>query len=551
MIHYLTIFFNLLLMSNLLLLVIPIIFCCCVTLYIFRKKYFRVTIKDMQIKNIYIVSFNLFLILLLVFSIFVYWRILNIGKILNLQKFLYNFSLILMTKNLFFSILLIIFFFVLFMLLIQIILLIQKFIFYYLLKVHIYLMVYTLKDDYLEFSVYEKILQKLSSIAIYYFWIPRKILKIFCYIFYFIIRKVIYKENSETFKEHFIVKKGKYQTEFEYFCDILEEKINFDYYKSHFNTYMMLSFFLYDVFFNNLIITKIYYILPLIFCYYLLTKYLNIPIFIERADCIKVHYYLTKKIKTRTNTIIIFDDNTEVNIEDIKIINRKIIRNILNQYLPPYFEKIKYKKSMLLFTIFVLYAIFNIKIIITFIIYKNVYVIDSFFVFLILLLLQVYFWFIVNRYSLLSNIYIIFYIITFFLLSIIFFKHQIPLLYNDFYDYTFIKINDFYSLEEKIYFIKEYLKENLQDDSFPLIINNLPLNELIFPDTSISQLKLYADNIILLHNKYQDLLSFLLSKKNNDIIQDIETQQSLINNTMKSYIITFWENIKTKYIKIT
>lgn len=504
------------------------------SLQVFRKQYYKITLQDMKIRNKILTAVTLFVIFCFFCSLFIYWRLSNLGKFVDLKSIIFKLHLIFVNKS-FFSFLITVIFIVLFtMLLIQIILLLQKFLFYYILKIHIYLMVYTLKDSPMKITSYEKLINNLHTLKLYPFMIEKRVLRIMYYMYV-------------------KIKYGSYQGNFENFWIMLFSQTNYCYYKQRLDKYLIISSILYDIFFNNMIIHKIYYILPITFCFYLNDKFLDIAAFIEKTDCIQVHAYLTKKIKQKNYETYIFEDNTNASIEDIKNINRKILRdNVENDY-DKYKEHFKYKKSLFIFALIILYTIIGKHIILTFHVFETTFNIHIIVILLLSLFIQMIFWLLANNYKFMSFFYLIFYIFGLFIPGIIFFKHNVPLLYNEVDKYFFIQINDIYCLEEKITFLKEYFKYRIQSNSMKnkqylyMIIEKLPLKDFIMPHTSIAQLREYVESFLIIHKKYENLILFIWEKQNNNISDFIALQnyqEISFPRKMKMFLHSLWNSLK-------
>lgn len=86
-----------------------------------------------------------------------------------------------------------------------------------------------------------------------------------CYFVYFLNMVVIQQESKSSFSMHFIIKPVNYQTDFARFCDTIGKKVNYYHHWGNFLKYVLISAVSYDIFFNNLIINKLYYILPILF----------------------------------------------------------------------------------------------------------------------------------------------------------------------------------------------------------------------------------------------------------------------------------------------
>lgn len=549
MIHYFFIFYSFLFSHNITLCIFIIsIILISSSLFIhhFRQRYFIITIKDMKIKNKFIAYITLFCILLIISSFFVYRRILNIGNFYDIKILLFKIYINLSNMTIISLFILGIFFWAFFIFIMQVLLLLQKFIFYQALKYHIYIIAYTSNtmEPFYKRTLYEKFIDNINPIT----YIPFKVEKFILYFLYY-----IYK----------FLKKGEYKESFENFWIMLFSQTSYCYYRKNITKYLIICSIFYDIIFNEMVINTIYFLLPFTFAYYLKEKFLSVVAFIEQSDCIRVYNILTKKIKVKANDIIIFEDNTHAtayDIQEFNAFNRKVLRAYIdeNSYTFKDIKQVPNYLSFFVLTLFLIYTIINHNVIVILSLLDTVYNINMNILLFLIYDILIFNWIFSQRFKICNYVYWCFYALLGSLLFWLFCKHHIVFFFNDIFSHSFIKLVDAYTIKEKIYFFQEYLKYKLQstptlfDKEYLLyIFKDIPLHNIITSEITILQLSEFIDNLIILHEKHQEVLSFLLSKKNNEIIQDIETQQSLINNTMKSYIITFWENIKTKYIKIT
>lgn len=452
----------------------------------------KIKLNDLKIDSwLYTIVKTVSLIIILMLPF--YLRILRVGNTLDI-KFLLLQAKAFMFNNSWCTIsVTIIFYIIIIFTVIYYILLLRKILFYHFLSLHIYLMNYFSTEDFFEISIYQQICNKLINIDCY---IPDSLLDFITYI----IAKVYYKMDlSNSFNQEYIS-----------FNISFASKINYYVYKQYISLYLSLICILYDIFFNNMILVKIFYILPIIFVFYIFQKISIIVCFFEKADCLNLYELFTKNVINIQEDFIIFEDNTSIEKGVLAELNIKFENAFkVNNYTDYYEESfwlIKERKMAPLFCFML-----NIYCISYLLIYCNIYItfitlgfnLKLEYLALLLLFIQNFYW--IYPYKRVKYLFWLANIIILVTTILIYCNHTLLYtFYETLYSNSYFIINDFHTLKHKIYFLENYLALTIdscnllnidQKKELYTILKNINYKEYISDSTTILQIKHFIDSI--------------------------------------------------------
>lgn len=487
--------------------ILLLLLCYCIIVLYHNNSTYKITVQTLRINNIVIFCLITLLFCLIYIILFSYWRYLNLNKQLDLKIIIYKIYLILMNNNLFNNFI-ILSYTILFMIIMYFsISILRKYFFIHFFKIHLYITYLTYQED-VDDDLYEKL--QLNLLFNNYIFS-----KIFIYKPIKLLHKII-KKYDPTYSED----EHKFLFDIIYKFRLIEHGIWFP-------KYLFTIFLIYDIIYNNMIITKIYYLLLILSLYYIFHQIINIMCFIYRKDCIRIYSYLY--INTCHD---ILDEN------DIRRINNDLAKlDIIGKPGLPinYKEKIIYDISIPTY-IFLINIVMMLHIIIT----KNVQIlylqqiINIYFISYTILYILILSWFFFNKLFFKYVFISLTIIISICWLTLVL-RHNVPLLFNEvIINNKYVYIIDSYIIQEQIYFIKEYIKYHI--DHCHTNLENIPLIDIVNFYNNITELKIYAENLITLIKKmelaYENHFSRLLIKTIMEIFKE-----NIINPSNNSHNI--------------
>ena len=269
---------------------IQVIFSIGIIYYVYKQhKVIRpriISLKDLKVKN-YIKTICIITLCTttLLLTIFVF-KILNIGKEVNLKVLLLMIKGLLLTTPIKSLLINSLFLLSLIILLVFLSSKIKSIIFYEFIKLHLYLVKY---------KGYKEIVH---IIGIQKYFLTDLVRKLFKSRF-----DLLHPSKVISFIKHFY---------------IVEQ---------HLGLILILICIIYDITINNFILTKIYYIFPLCYLYHIWRLIVNF--FISRASWIDkdIHIYLYKKPIVITQDTLMYEDGFEISLEDLQDIKEYMLEN--------------------------------------------------------------------------------------------------------------------------------------------------------------------------------------------------------------------------------
>jgi hypothetical protein len=491
--------------------------------FIFNKnRSYFIKIEDWHLTDTYIDIAIIIAYFIFYLGLFMYWRINNIGKDVDLKMPLYN-SYFYYLNSSYIKIIVIILIITLMLLVITITFsYLRKYFFYHFLKIHVYLITLDkTKLDFFSMSTYDKIQFKFLKLHAKITSFDSQLHKIFF---------KIYKKYNSSYKEEFII-----------FSVNLNAKFNLYTHFDYLPRYLFLFCIIYDVLINNMVLTKIYYISPLIFIYYIFKKTFDIISFFEKSEAVEIYEFTSKNRKIENAEVIIFEDNTSLRLIEIENINNKLLKAFVleksnNNHKKPLNLKILFFTLNILLIIYIskhVQVIFYLNYLQRFIEIKTLLIVVIIF---LLTFCLIYNNKLLNKY--LFNIMTIIIIIFGFIIII---NHKVPLLYNEILlETSYIKIIANYTINEKLIFIKEYfnLKSkhlNINDKIYLFkIFRNIPFYDLL-QNSTIDEIKNYIDNLIITYEYIENLYPSLKDNLQNQY--NIENQKEETINNISTCIL--------------
>ena len=515
MIYYLKIIFLLIVFNSIILKIFFIaLLGCGIKFMIDIKRNYIMTIDKMKVNSIFDFILISILFFVLYIVLFTYRRYLNISRTLDLKLLIYNTNIFFKESSIFNNVLLIICMIFLIIFVFYFSTLIRKYLFFHFLKLHIFIIYHTQKENYYEETSYEKLIEILIKIE------------------NFLYEIIIEKPLSLLYKLYL-----KYDPEHEhknkYFLIFLPSRLNIPKHEERFPIYLVTASFLYDTIYNNMVLSKTYYILLLLFLYYLFSKTISLMCFMYRGDCLKIYKYLYEEKELILPEQIFFKDGTVLEQEEIKHLNDELLR-------ADNYGKAKYhlgyeKQLFIKINRYTYIWIINIVMILHIIYVRNIQIyflqqeINNHSIAFIILSVLTICWIFINKSTIRYLLELITILITLAWLLVII-NHFVPLLFHEILiDNSYIKIVDNYTLKEKLYFIKEYLqyqssKFNLNNTAYLLkMLENISLQNLI-DSHNIEKLKNYVDNIIAISKRLDTCNSNAIDSITNKTIFDIKKE---------------------------
>lgn len=477
----------------------------------------KITILSLNINNTFIMSFITICYVLIYIGLFLYWRISNLFKTINLKSLIHNYYLY-FDNNLIESIMMITLGFCVLLTVILIIRLLRIFFFFHFLTIHIILINY-----YRNLSPYNipirTIYQHLCDKIIYYEG----------YISSEVISTLI--DFLAKYKNIDITK--RYKKEYYNYADLIKKNINYYKHRKNIMLYIMIISIIYDIMFNNMIITKIYMILPIMFIMILHKKLVEIICFFQEFHCIIIYNYATNNVKKSTQEKIVLSNGFEIEKSDINEINEMLEKayDIIDYYQPHLYSKPYITINTILLTlnsIGIIYITLYSNVIVQVTIDQHLFSIALNKILLALFLIQIY-CYVYREIKVLFWIYMIINIIIIPLIIVIFIRHNVPLLFNEIiFDY-YLTIRDSYTLAEKLLFIDEYCKYQTQVQGLSIekqhhifrLLKTVTESNYI-EDMSIEDLKLYINAFIIMYQQVENVYDSLIEININKILNSLK-----------------------------
>jgi hypothetical protein len=540
MMYYIKIIFNFIIFNEFTMLLCMIFLLVNMSILFYRiNKNYKVTFEDFIIFSIWPIIYKTILFLVLYIFLFMYLRLINIQRVVDLKIIIYNLSQFFMKNHIFFIFLKLLSLILCMILIINLITIIRKYFYYHFLQVHIYLMYWTREPSRYIRTKYEIFLEKVRDISLY---------PIFSFIFsriyeIYTIRKQEYTKDSSDF--------------------ILEMTNYLGYYEvqKYSHIYLLLFCLLYDIIYNNMVLNVVYYYGILYSLHYLLVATTRFATVFSKIGCLKIADYLIRRKKREQNNIIILPEQLYYYEETIEPYYHTQLTNAFNEKYHDYGIGKTYVENELfllnVFFIFNIYFYYNIEIFVDF--FNNVLQIQVSIqnILQVLIGILVISWLYFQKY-IFKCILIILTMVVIILWLIISIHHFVPLLYNEIFINTniekfniYLYIIDNYTINDKIYFIKEYAIYKLQtihetDKEYLLsIIEKLPLQDLI-EFSNIEELKVYVDNLIQTFIKMEKQYAVLF----NNFKCDTQKSSNTISWNILDYIINTPKFISKVYESI-
>lgn len=440
-------------------------------------------IEKMKINYPVFYVLNTILFILFYICLLGYWRFLNMTKTLNLKNFIYQIVSFIKKNNIYDTTLLFICLILTIFILYYLIIFLKKYFFIHFLKIELFIHYFTRRDFYYEMTYYDNIKTECTHLSTFFDTFIVDNIIIFFYKLYLRYHKREYKDKWHSSDVIYNIK----------------NKLDLYKHEERFPSYIIIISLLYDIIYNNMILTKIYYISFILFFYYLFHKITALICFQEAYCSIKIYDYLYKK-----------DHN--VTKEDITYINNSLLRIDSwpkSTYSLDYYENILIKLSwstyLLLISIFILkYILLSEKLTIL----LNQQVINRYIIFIIIIGSLTLLWFFSNN-RIIENVFLLIFGILTFIFILLFIDHNVPLLYNDtFFETTRINLLNNYTVDDKLIFIKEYFMLKIQhfniENQIKLlkIFKSIPVEELL--QKTIIEIKNYQDNIVIIYETIQN-----------------------------------------------
>lgn len=494
------------------------------------KKHITINLAYLQVNNwpcmIFITMIFSF-ILMLPF----YFRYLRIGKTIDFSIIIYNLKIFLINNTWFTLLITFLFYIIIIISFLYCLLLLRKLFFYHFLCLHLHLITYFSLEDFTKISIYETICYNIISIDSY---IIDKILNLISYILY------RYKNYGKSYSSE-----GKLIYHMEFLSTI-----NYYIYQKYISLYLIFIFIIFDLFFNQMILTKIFYILPVIYLFYIFQKMSVIICFFDKAECFLLLEFYTKPISSINKFRVNFKDNTCIEKKELNILNEKLIKAFETDkeeydYRQDSYWLFKEKKMARLCFLFFnilcnayLYISCNIRV--SFIL--DIFQFELYSLLLPLLIIQFFLWKSSNKIFKYIFWFISYFII---IITIIIYCNNtlIFCFYETLYNSPFCSIRDFFTLNQKTYFIENYSKSILnkniwlnenQKDFLQSLIIELINKQKILNDFNLVKIKNFIDTT-------PDIYLYL--DKHYDKLVDIQvTRESILKTIIKK--INFWLSIR-------
>ena len=162
--YYIQFIFNLIIFNKIIFLLFAILFFIMIGIfaYTFNKNY-KITFEDFIIYSIWPLIFKTLLFFGLYFLLFVYLRLINIQKLVDLKLIIYNFFVFFENNGIFTFILKILLVIILIFIAINIIIPIRKYFYYHFLQIFLYSRFWTREPEGSGYPKYERFLDKIDT----------------------------------------------------------------------------------------------------------------------------------------------------------------------------------------------------------------------------------------------------------------------------------------------------------------------------------------------------------------------------------------------------
>lgn len=496
------------------------------------KKYIKINLAYLKVDNWPCMIF-ITIIFLIILMLPFYFRYLRIGKILDFTLILYNIKIFINDNTWFILFITFLFYIIIITSFLYCLLLLRKLLFYHFLCLHLYLITYFSSEEFPKISIYETICYKIISIDSY---ILDKILNFISYILY---------RCKNYGKSYSCEEKLTYHMEF-------LSAINYYVYQKYISLYLIFIFIIFDLFFNQMIFTKIFYLLPIIYFFFIFQKISIIICFFDKTECFTLFDFYTKPISSMNEISINYKDHTSLEKKELNIINEKLIKAFENNKENYDYRKDSYwlfkekKMARLCFLFFnvvcvaYLYMFCNVQV--GFIL--DIFKFELYNLLLPLLTVQFYLWKSSNK--IFKYIFWFFSHIILIITFVIYCNNTLIFcFYETIYNSSFCSLKNFFTLNQKIYFIENYsknilnknicLNENQKDFLQSLIIESINKKKILH-DFNLTEIK----NII---NTIPDIYIYL-DKYYDKLVNTEITQEPLLKIIIKK--INFWLSIQRK-----
>jgi len=441
---------------------------------------YKVTKDSMRINSLVIYVLITFAFIFVYICLFSYWRYFNTTHSRDLKVVIYNIYLAFAKANAFDNFLKIICILLFILLWFYIIILLKKFFFFHFLKLHMFIRYITRHEEDYDKNLYERFISILMDID--------------SFMHHYLIAKpmeAVYRVYLKYDPQH--EKKNRY------FLMDLRVKLDIQKLENHFLLFVLIFCFISDILYN-MVLSKTYYILLIIFVCNLFSKTLNVICFMYRGDLLNLYDYL-------------YNPQTEIDAEQLEHIDKELLRADTygkTIYAIDYEARLLIPRITYIFILsllLILHMLFTNKV--------RIIILQQQATFFVAIMMIIMIGFLFSSWLFFKKRFIKYiFIFMAVLISIVWFiiNHEIPLLFQDsLINNYYIQIIIEYTLQEKLYFFKEYFMFkiqylNIEQQLYLLkVIKEIPYSELLL-DVKINEIKSYVDNFILIYQKIEEII---------------------------------------------